>query len=306
MTLRPTLALGALALGALALAIPLTAQDPAKPSRPKLPWEQGKVQIHNLDRSGQIDRSAAIADVDLPPNYRFLRGKPAQKLVQSWGNPPDPTILGVIVTQDDDKDRGFAVIVTYDEEGHVKDDDANKIDFSELLDTMKKDAAAANPQRIKRGYASMTLIGWAEAPHYDRATKKLYWAKRLKFGDEKEETLNYNVRILGRRGVLVYNAVAGVPQLTEVAAGCKELLAKTEFTAGNRYSDFNPSMDKVAAYGIGGLIAGKLLLKGGLLKGLAWLIKPALIGLAVVGGALLKLFGVRRKPQPEAVPVAED
>ena len=94
----------------------------------------------------------------------------------------------------------------------------------------------------------------------------------------------------------------GAADLAAVAEGCKEILARTEFTVGNRYADFDPSIDKVAAYGVGALIAGKVLAKAGFLKVLAGLTKPLLIGLAVVGGLLFKLLGGRRK---KAEPTAE-
>ena len=44
---------------------------------------------------------------------------------------------------------------------------------------------------------------------------------------------------------------------------------RVEFDDGNRYSDFNPDIDTVAAYGIGGLIAGKLAAKAGIFALLA-------------------------------------
>ena len=40
----------------------------------------------------------------------------------------------------------------------------------------------------------------------------------------------------------------------------RSVLAHTEFTLGNRYADFKEGYDKVAAYGIGGLITGGALL----------------------------------------------
>ncbi|MGH9940273.1 MAG: DUF2167 domain-containing protein, partial [Blastocatellia bacterium] len=39
-----------------------------------------------------------------------------------------------------------------------------------------------------------------------------------------------------------------------------------EFNEGHRYGDYVAGVDKVAAYGIGGLIAGKLAAKAGLFK----------------------------------------
>ncbi len=65
------------------------------------------------------------------------------------------------------------------------------------------------------------------------------------------------MRILGRKGVLVLNLVAPMPQLEGIDAAIPTVLAMTNFNPGYRYSDFDPGVDKVAAYGIAALIAGK-------------------------------------------------
>jgi uncharacterized membrane-anchored protein len=36
------------------------------------------------------------------------------------------------------------------------------------------------------------------------------WAKEIRFGDREENTLNYNVRVLGRKCVLVLDFIAGM------------------------------------------------------------------------------------------------
>lgn len=51
--------------------------------------------------------------------------------------------------------------------------------------------------------------------------------------------------------------------LAEVRAAVPDILAMTKFTEGNRYGDFDGSIDQVAAYGIGGLIAGKVIANTG-------------------------------------------
>lgn len=108
---------------------------------------------------------------------------------------------------------GWGVVITYEEDGYVKDDDASKINYGELLAEMQKEASEANEARKKEGYPAVEIVGWAAPPRYDESAKKRYWAKELKFGDSSENTLNYNIRALGRRGVLVLNAVAGKSQL---------------------------------------------------------------------------------------------
>src|SRR5690606_35640129 len=110
--------------------------------------------------------------------------------------------------------------------------------------------------------------GWAAPPRYDAAAKKLYWAKEIKFGDSTEHTLNYNIRLLGRRGVLVLNVVAGMNQLKIVEATTPEILAAVNFQEGHRYADFREGTDKVATYGLAALVAGGVAAKAGFFKGL--------------------------------------
>lgn len=68
--------------------------------------------------------------------------------------------------------------------------------------------------------------------------------------------LNYNIRMLGRRGVLVINVVAGMPQLADVEKATPALLAMVDFQPSHRYADFNADTDKTATYGLAALVAG--------------------------------------------------
>jgi uncharacterized membrane-anchored protein len=72
------------------------------------------------------------------------------------------------------------------------------------------------------------------------------------------------------------------------------VLGLVEFKAGHRYIDFDPKVDKVAAFGLGALIAGGVAAKAGLFKGLIALLiagkKVALAGLIAFGAAAKKFF----------------
>jgi uncharacterized membrane-anchored protein len=48
------------------------------------------------------------------------------------------------------------------------------------------------------------------------------FAKQLRTEGDSQNGLNYNIRVLGREGVLVLNAVAGIDQLAKVKTwyGC--------------------------------------------------------------------------------------
>jgi uncharacterized membrane-anchored protein len=62
------------------------------------------------------------------------------------------------------------------------------------------------------------------------------------------------------------------------------------FNEGHRYSDFNPDVDEVAAWTVGGLVAGKVLAKVGFFAGLLKFWKVIAIGLAAAGTAIWRFF----------------
>jgi uncharacterized membrane-anchored protein len=195
--------------------------------------------------------------------------------------------------------ESWAFIITYEEMGYVKDDDADDIDYDELLEELQSETSEENEQRTKEGYEPISIVGWATTPFYDKNKKILHWAKEIKFGEAEENTLNYNVRVLGRKGVLVLNAVASMSALEEVKGNIDPVLTAFAYSEGNQYDDFDPEIDEVAAWTIGGLVAGKVLAKAGILALLLKNIK--LIGLAMVGlgGAIWNWF--RRKTEPPTV-----
>ncbi len=248
---------------------------------------------------GEITLSDGMAKLTLPHSLRYLGPADAEKvLVDLWGNPPmEEKPLGLLLPAGKspaDRDS-WAVVVQYEESGYIKDDDAAKIDYDDELKKMKEGAREANKERVKQGYPAVELVGWATPPHYDAKTKKIYWAKELKFDGGDENTLNYNIRILGRRGVLVLNAVAGVSQLAEIVRATPGILSAVDFQEGHRYADFNASTDKVATYGLAALVAGGVLAKTGFFKVLiAGLIagkKFVIIGLVALVALLKKFFG---------------
>ncbi|TYA89160.1 DUF2167 domain-containing protein, partial [Seonamhaeicola marinus] len=63
-----------------------------------------------------------------------------------------------------------------------------------------------------------------------------------------------------------------------------------------RYSDFNPDIDQVAAYGIGGLIAGKILAKAGFFAVILKFWKFIAIGaVALFSSFRKKIFGNKKE-----------
>jgi len=210
-------------------------------------------------QTGTITLKDGLAKINLTDDFRFLGNNDARRVLHEvWNNPDQPDILGMIFPKDKgpiDQDN-WAVLVSYEDSGYVKDDDAGKINYSDLLKKMQDAAKAADPERVKEGYPTLDIVGWAEPPRYNAETHKLYWAKELKIGGESEDELNYDIRILGRRGVLVLSALGGMDQLPEIDAAVPKILDMVDFQPGNTYAEFDPKIDKVAEYGLATLIAG--------------------------------------------------
>ncbi|MEO6098319.1 MAG: DUF2167 domain-containing protein [Fibrobacteria bacterium] len=260
-------------------------------------------------QTGEIKLKGDLAILRLPPGYRYLdEGQTEKVLTEMWGNPPGSETLGMILAPDMTplKENSWAVIIEYTDDGYVKDDDAETIDYDKLLKDMQKATEARNEDRKKQGYAPLHLVGWAERPHYDKAAHKLHWAKELSADGDRQGSLNYNIRILGRKGVLVLNAISAMSDLPAVKAGLDPILAAVDFQEGHKYSQFDPKLDKVATYGITGLIAGGLLAKVGffklLLVGLLAAKKFLIIGLIAVF-ALVKSFFKKTSEQKEIADV---
>jgi uncharacterized membrane-anchored protein len=247
--------------------------------------------------TGTVTLGNNLATFKVPAGFKYLGPDQSEYVLETlWGNPPGEKGYGMIFPEEanDFYPQTWAIEIYYEEDGHVKDDDAEDIDYKELLEEMQGQVKEANIQRKKMGYSTVQLTGWASEPYYDKSAKKLHWAKKLLFEGDSAETLNYNIRILGRKGVLVLNAIGMVSELGEIKAHVNPILSSVNFTEGNAYADYNESMDKVAAYGIGGLIAGGVLAKTGLLAKIGLIFakfaKVIIIGIGAVGAGIVKFF----------------
>jgi uncharacterized membrane-anchored protein len=246
-------------------------------------------------QTGNIELGSDIARASLPPQLAYLSpADTATVLEKVWGNPKGGHSLGMVVPANfDPLDAStWAVVISYENDGYVKDDDAAHINYDKMLAEMKESTIEGNKSRVKEGYEPIQIVGWASPPRYDAVSKKLYWAKEIKFGDSTENTLNYNLRLLGRNGVLVLNAIAGMDQLKQVEAATPAILAAVNFQPGNRYADFKPGTDKVATYGIAALVAGGVAAKAGLFKGL--LVAILALKKFLIIGVIALVAGIKR------------
>jgi uncharacterized membrane-anchored protein len=254
-------------------------------------------------QTGDVELPNGIATIHVPEGFRYLDKKDAQHLLtDGWGNPKDASedVIGMLVPPVGALGNDtWGIIITMDQSGYVDDKDAAKLDYSKILEQMRKGTEIANKERKKRGFPTVTLVGWAEPPHYDAANHKLYWAKELAFSDLESHTLNYCIRVLGRRGVLELNAVADMDHLDEIHSSTPAVLSAIEFNQGHRYADFIKGKDEVAKIGLAGLIVG-VAAKAGFFKALLVAIvalkKVIIVGVVALVAWLKRVFGKKKMP----------
>jgi uncharacterized membrane-anchored protein len=226
----------------------------------------------------------SIAQIDVPSGYRFTGTDGTVKLMEAFGNLTSGEELGYISPLD----MGWFAVFEFDDVGYVKDDDKDKLDADKILQQLKDGQKAANKELEKRGMPTLTVLGWQTPPFYNPQTNNLEWAIRLRSGDGGS-VVNYKTKLLGRRGVMDVVLVCDEEEMPTIIPEYQKLLTGYSFKKEESYAAFSKG-DKIAEYGLTGLIVGGGLLvaaKSGLLAKL-W--KPILIGLLAIGAFLKRIF----------------
>lgn len=287
------------------------AADPApaaaEAQAPLTPQEQARIdELKGIlaalrPQYGVVKLPAAKVTLNLGEDYYFLDAADSRRvLVDGWNNPPGAVegVLGMIFPKGMTfvQDDAWGAVVTHEKTFYVSDKKARSEDYDKVLAEMKEGEAEQNEALIKEGYQPTTLVGWAQPPTYDPVRHDLIWARDIQFGQSPDHTLNYDVRHLGREGVLSMNLVASMSQLPQIREAAPKLAATAEFDAGMRYADYKDG-DKVAGYGLAGLVAAGAGLavakKAGLLAILLVVLKKGAVVLVAAFGGVAAWF--RRK-----------
>lgn len=303
LSLLPQFHLGLLVVGMLTLTTTAAAQEeePLSPEAMALIERYSSIEWQPGPTVGKI---GTLAQIDVPEGYQFTEAAGAQALLELYGNPPDPGILAALVPTSEDED--WTLIFQFDNIGYVKDEDKDSLDAGAILENFQAGLSSMNAQRRAAGVEECSSIGWMEEPFYDSQTNNLTWALRLGF--DSGDTVNYDIRLLGRRGVMEATLLADPETYGDSVPAVKQLLAGYSFVPGNTYAEWTTG-DKVAAVGLTGLVAGgatAIAAKTGVLAKLGVLLakggKAIIIGMLVLGAGVLsflrRLFG-GREPSTE-------
>ncbi len=219
-----------------------------------------------------------VATIDLKDGLIFLNGKDGDKLLQSWGNLPS-VIDGLVMNHDAD----WVITFQFDPIGYVKDDEKEDLDADEILEAKKEAQKEANKNRTKQGLSALHIVRWVVKPHYNEKTNNLEWAMLLR-DDQGAESINFEIRLLGRKGVMNATLLCSPEKFEEVRPIVDSALAEFHYTPGNKYAEYRKG-DKIAEYGLLGLMGAG----GAFVIWKFW--KPIAVGIVALGATIKKFFG---------------
>src|SRR6266481_194409 len=189
------------------------------------------------------------AEVHVPAGYVFAAANDTRTIMEAYHNPLTGKELGFVAPGGED----WYAVFEFEDVGYIKDDEKNSLDADALLQSIKAGTEAGNRERQRRGWPTMTILGWEQPPRYNESTHNLEWAVRAE--SDGAPIINHNTRLLGRGGVMEVTLVTDPSKLATTLPKFKTMLAGFDFTQGHRYAEFRAG-DKIAEYGLTGLIVG--------------------------------------------------
>lgn len=233
------------------------------------------------------------ATINVPEGAMFADGAGARKYLELNHNPTNGEELGMVAAED----LTWFVIFDFSDIGYVKDDEKDEIDANAILESLREGTAEANKIRQQRGWDTVTVLGWASSPRYEPTTHNLEWATKLKNDKTNNESINHDIRMLGRGGVMQAGLVVAPENYAQTLPNTRKLLEGFTFKEGQKYSEFKPG-DKIAEIGLIGLMTGgavAVAAKTGILAKLGkGIFKLGALIIAGIGGLLSKIFGRKK------------
>ncbi|ATO51539.1 DUF2167 domain-containing protein [Brevibacillus laterosporus] len=245
-----------------------------------LKWVSGGTKVDVGDR---------LATFKVPDQLAYLNKEDTITVQKQFGNSASSREIASVYPTSDQEN--WYVVIEYDEVGHIMDDEQNNIDKDAILKSYKEGTEEHNKER--KPEEQIHVVGWDVPPSYNAKTHTLQWSM-LAEDNQKNPIINYNLRLLTRKGYVSFILVSDPATLAkDKKILTEQILPQFQLKEGNRYSDYDASTDKLADYGLTGLVLGGLGLavakKVGFLALILIFLKKAWIVVVLVLGGIFKV-----------------
>ena len=154
---------------------------------------------------------------------------------------------------------GYTIYLDYVDEGYIKLDDWEKVNSTNFLKQMNE-TAKSNAEYLKKiNLDYTTKIDWIFKPTLNKENNSVSYSYKVTWNSGIETMESKNL-ILGKKGHLESAFVINYREdlnFKEQSEFSKDFVNGVIFQEGFKHSDYKTG-DKVAAAGIGGLVAGSL------------------------------------------------
>ena len=154
---------------------------------------------------------------------------------------------------------GYDVFLDYRDDGYVKLDDWKNVNSNNLLSELREIAKANAIYLKEKNLDYVNKIDWIYKPTLNQENKSVSYSYKVDWNSGQQSMESKNL-ILGKKGYLESAFVVEYKKdidLKYESDFSKDFVNGVIFNEGFKHSDYKPG-DKIAAAGIGGLVAGSL------------------------------------------------
>lgn len=210
-------------------------------------------------KKGTVPISENRVTLKLMEGFRFLDERDSKKVISGlWGQDIPENSDGAILPPGIGpfSDHNWAYVISFDPIGHICDTIDVTIDSEKLMSKLKQNLVNENLKRQNENRQTMQIVDWEIKPVYDKTIRCLYWAIKYSFSNEIQNEIIYNIKILGRNGVLsIYTQVN--EKLGDLPRNnIKDIIRSAKFNPGQEYEAFSENTGSFSKSNLSELITG--------------------------------------------------
>ncbi|MEN1988603.1 DUF2167 domain-containing protein [Paenibacillus hubeiensis] len=261
------------------LALTASAESAADSTADDYEWIDGPATVSLDDK----------ATLQIAPGLTYLDATNTKRFMEDTESFPNGTEIGSLYGEGEQS--SWYVIFEYNDTGHIDDSDKDNLDAEELLDSYKRGTEEQNEKSSPEN--RLYITGWEIEPAYESAKHQLIYSLGAKDAAQ-QPIVNYNVNVLTREGYIGVILITDTAHFEQNRKQFEEsVLGQLHVNAGEKYEEFDESVDKSSELGLTGLILGGAGVAVAKKLGLLLLLKK---GWFVIVAAIVGIFGwLRRK-----------
>lgn len=212
-------------------------------------------------RGGRVEIANAHATLDVPEHFRFVDRNGLLAASAALGRPGD-NAAGWMVHASVDPAAADAWIIEigWTGDGFIADDAFAMRTHDSLFAEAQQATAQLSARQGDEG--GFSLVRFAEPPMFDAAQHSVTWVEEIAYAGETEHRLDCYAARLGRGGALLFVINEVEMKRQELCLRAVRLAAaRTEFEAGQAYTDHSALFDHKAKYDLVALVSGKASLR---------------------------------------------